>query len=356
MDIKNTVRNFVSFITAACVAVAPTVLYVFLLRRRTAGALMYSGGALLSIAFLSVICAGVLWLILKKPLYEKQTDDCEESQGYEDLSESAEPFESEEASSAREAYPELFERRENKDEVQSAPSFYDALTKAIGEQKAEFVPEDEEKDEPFDYDDSFFIKTEKEKPIPDIYDSIPDTLPEGYTVSYEEEYDEDEDGEYDEQKSAENETKRRYSFGETIASKALAALASLMILTAASVLLSQSFTVYSADGISVTSFGREKTYGWEDCRMYEISPSVLGDRLSVKLYMSDGAEIQLLPSDLSFSEEFEKSFGTVYSYALHASERMTASGAQKTVKERNTIESEFINREIIGEDIKKLIE
>ena len=53
------------------------------------------------------------------------------------------------------------------------------------------------------------------------------------------------------------------------------------ILTVRSVLLSQSFTVYSADGISVTSFGREKTYGWEDCRMYEISPSVLGDRLSV---------------------------------------------------------------------------
>ncbi|MBE6587951.1 MAG: hypothetical protein E7647_06015 [Ruminococcaceae bacterium] len=350
MEKKKPLIFAVRLILCAVTFFAGPVLYFYLVKKGAGDAMMYSAGSVVFVVLISLIGAFAVYLILKRPADEPEA--CEDCSFEEDAErEETEAFvahDGDESLEARELYPELFRERDV-EEAQAAPAYYEALTKALGSQKAELVPESEDTQESAEETEDI-LAVEKKDPekLPDIYDSIPDTLPEGYTVWEEdEEPDEQEEQEETEEKPA---PRRSKIFSRALAVVLIAALsASFGFVSGADC------TVYSDGGFEVKSLFAKESYSWQDCEKVEIAPSFFGDRIAVTLYMKDGTEHALLPSDLVFSDGFYEKYSTVYSYAIHAVEAMTECGAEKTVKERKTIESEFLRRTDIGEYISELI-
>lgn len=357
MEIRRSIGNLPALLLAAVVALGPTLLYVLLVKLRAGDALMYSGGSLLFVALSSVVCACIVWFFLVRPLKkEEMPPSAEIDEAEDEYTDVTIEEEKPDVSCAMEEYPELFrERSEGENENGGSPAYFEALTKALNAQRAAGFAEKQESGE-IAGDDRFadlFVRSEPEESFrPDIYENLPETLPEGYELRKE---DEDVEEEYDEVAEDEVLIEKKAGFGETVATKAIAFAAGLLIALVIGFVMSLSLTVYSDSGVSVLSAGKTKNYTWKDCASYEIAPSVLGDRLSVVMYMKDGEKVKLLPSDLSFSEEFLSKYANVYDYAADACESLDSVGAEKTVRERKTIEGEFFENEALCEYVKKMI-
>ncbi len=352
MEKKKTLMRAVRIVLCAATLLAGPLLYFYLVKKGVGDAMMYSAGSPVFVIALSLLGAVGVYLILKKPLFE---DYMEESlpEEYEEEKDEVEDWtpEKESTESTRELYPELFRdfaKHVDEEPAAAPPAYLDALTKAINSQKAEFVPESEgEKKE--ETENILEIK-ESESAIPDIYADLPETLPEGYTPYFEE------DEAEEEAEEEETEKKPRRSLALRIVRRVAALLLIIALSVAFGIISASAYTVYDSDGFSVNTVFSKESYKWQDCEKYEIAPSFFGDRLDVTLYMNDGKKIELLPSDLVFGEGFFEKYDSMYEYALHASVAMDESSAEKSVKERNTIENEFFGRTDIGEYIKNIID
>lgn len=325
------------------------VLYHLLLLSNVKGAMLYGG-----VRYYLVMIVAVLFSLVPMFLWREdsraQKGEEEEKWEYEPLEESLDV--GEDVSLAFMEYPELFlkkeaDEEETEGEKTDAPSYHEALERAMASQKAEYVPEEEES--LIENDGIFsFEKSEKED-IPDIYSDIPDTLPEGYEITEESEEEED-DGDGDEpQQLIEDSRKMRIR-------KVAATVLSFLIPLVFSFAMSKNYVVYGEDGLTVSTPFEEKTYIWQFCRSFEIGPSFFGDSLSFVLYMSDGEKVELLPSDFKADNSFYEKYDSEYAYSVAVSEKLIRAGAAKTVKEKNTLESSLALREDMGEYVKKLID
>ncbi len=342
---KKFLRILLRVLSSATVAV-PLLMYHLLLISNVKGAMLYGKVSYLLVMIVSVLFSFVP-LLLWREAPEVQKGEDEEKWVYTPSEESFE--ESENVAIATEEYPELFlnkEAGEEKSEKAEAPSYLEAIEKAMASQKAEYIPEEAEIN--FSDDDIFsFEKSEDEEKIPDIYSDIPDTLPKGYEM-LEEPWEEEE--ETDEPQSIFAE--RRGMKIKKIAATVLSFLIPLSVAFA----MSKNYVVYDEDGFTVSTPFEKKDYLWQFCRSYEIAPSFFGDSLSFVLYMNDGEKIELLPTDLRIDNSFYEKYASEYAYSVAVSEKLIRAGAAKTVKEKNTIESSLALREDIGEYVKKLIE
>ncbi len=353
MEKKKTLLRAVRLLICAATLLAGPIIYFCLVNRGVGDAMMYSAGSPVFVIALSVLGAIGVYLILNKPLFEDYREESlPEEYEEEEIEEEGWIPEKESTESARELYPELFrnfEKAEDDEPVAAPPAYMDALAKAISAQKAEYVPESE--GEQKEETENILEIKESESIIPDIYADLPDTLPEGYTPYFEEDEAEEET---DEEEETEKKPKR--SLPLRIARRGVALLLIIALSVSFGIISALGYTVYDSDGFSVHTVFSNKSYKWQDCEKYDIAPSFFGDRLDITLYMNDGKKIELLPSDLVFGEGFYEKYDSMYEYALHASNVMDEGGAEKSVKERNTIESEFFGRTDIGEDIKNIID
>ncbi len=367
MDNNKMLRNILSFAAAVAVGALPVFLYFFLVEKGVGDALLYSAGSYVFVIGVCILGAIAVWLTLKRPLAatdEAQNTDATVEDEYEEHEKEGAVFVSEAVpDTALEEYPELFGMKAVEEEVEceeeTAPlAYHEALANVLAAQKAEYAPEEEaEKTDESDlFLEEILKKPEKnEDEIPDIYRDIPMELPEGYTL-YEEESFEDEADEDDETAGSDSLVRPRRGIGETVASKIAVSAAALFTASIYCAVSALGYTVYSESGLTVSNLGKRTTYTWEDCTHYEIAPAFFADRLSVTLFMRDGRSVELLPSDLTVGKQFFEKYGNVYSYALAVEEALEKAGAEKAVRERNTIESEFADNEDIGEQIMKLID
>ena len=220
----------------------------------------------------------------------------------------------------------------------------------MSEQKAMYVPENDEPQSEPEHEEE--AAEPQKSSVPDIYDSIPDTLPEGYVFPLADDYDEEEWEDDEEPLEAEREEPLKVA----MAIRAAAAALLIAISLGASFLSGAAVTAFYEKSISVsTAFGK-KTYTLDECVEYEIAPSLFGDRLTVTLRMSDGERVKLLSSSTVEGEGLEKEHGSLYAYVLSVCEELKNKGVERTVRERKTIESELAEREDIGETVRKLIE
>ncbi len=367
MDIKETIKRFLIFLFSCSVAAGPLAVYLFLQNKHCGDSLMYSADKLWPVVIISVLSAGIVWLVLKRPLYKEEESQIQQEDdlyvGFEDT-EPAEDVDYDN-SEAMEEYPELFSVGADSAEAENAaPSYYETLFEVMASEKREYVPEKQE--------ESVNILSAREILAPEeslegealldegrdmsIYENIPMDLPEGYVGAkvYDPLDDKDEQGDKDE--GGYEVRERRYP-GETVVSKVIITAVFTLFAFLSAFLFSMGYTLYERDGVTVAALGKEREYPFADAVEYIVSPSVFGDRLSVEMIMGDGKRIELLPSGLFIGERFFEEYDSVYEYAAVVCEKMNDNGAQKTVHERKTIEGEFFGTgEKTEEYIKRIID
>ena len=348
MDIKKFVKRTAVFSLSCIAAVCPPVLYLFLLDKSCSSSLMYSADKLWTVVIVSVLCASVVWLILKRPLYKEESIVvAEDNDGYEQEELSATPVYDNTA--AMEEYPELFLNKEFKeDNGEGAPAFYEALSEMMAAEKREYVSEEDggaaeilsareilESGEDIEKKNAESLDRDIS-----IYENIPMELPEGYVSA--KVYDPKEDEPYEEEGDQEvYEEKRRPSLGETVLSKVVVTAVFTLAAFLSAIAFSTEYTLYEKDSVTVCAFGKESTYSYEDAVEYIVSPSLFGDRLSVEMIIGNGEKIELLASGQFMGEKFFGEFDGIYEYGAYVCEKMNEGGAVKTVRERKTIEGKF---------------
>ncbi len=367
MDIKKSLKRILVFAFSCIVAAFPLVLYLFLLNKSCANSLMYSADKLWTVIIISVLCGGIVWLTLKRPIYRGEVSMLGEEEAEGDIFDEKELEEAPvyDNSAAMEEYPELFMKEKVKaDSENGAPSYYEALSEVIASEKREYAPEEKEggaeilsaREILATEENSENENTESFQRDMSIYENIPMDLPEGYVSA--KVYDPKEDELLqDDEDEGEYETKVRRFPGETVLSKVIITVVFTLVAFLSAFLFSTEYTLYEKDSVTVSTFGKEVTYSFEEAVEYIVSPSFFGDRLSVEVVMKDGEKIELLSSGQFVGEKFFREFDSIYEYGAYVCEKMNDNGAKKTVLERKTIEGEFIGTGSETEEcIKKIID
>lgn len=354
MEKRKKLKRVLKVTFAAAVMLFTHFLYAVLSARGTGAPLMYGGiPSHFIVNIVSFFAVAVVLALFRGD--EERAELYEESAQYDEDDYTSDEYETDNTD-AREAYPELFSGRgEDTEESPYCSSYQAALFAAVESQKAVSLPEGGEEEGPVTADQwaeelKGYLRSDTDTlPAADSLGDIPLELPEDY-VPYEETEEGDETEEADEEE--------RCGWEENVKKRTLlrifvsAALTALPILLA--VLLSGTKTLYFADGVTVKTAFFEREYSWEDCESYEIAPSFFGDRLSFKLIMNDGKEIQLLPSDLNKNESLFEKYESEYDYALAVSAALDRAGAKKEVKEKNTLAGGLALREDMGDYVKRL--
>lgn len=366
MDKKNSLKGISAFALSAVVAVCPIVLYLLLLNKAASSSLMYSADKLWTVIIVSVLCAAVVWLILRRPLYKEEENLVQDECVYDEF-EQDEPVQtpSFDNSAAMEEYPELFLEKDVKDDSEFAmPAYYDTLSQMMAAEKREYVPnEDDGAAEILSAREILESGKSFESESADgfghdmsIYENIPMDLPEGYIGA--KVYDPKEDETDDEEEwDAGVEERRKPHIGETVLSKVVIAVSFTLIAFLTSFFFSEEYTLYEKDYVTVSTLGNEVTYYFCEAAEYIVSPSFFGDRLSVEMITESGAKIELLSSGQFMGEKFFDEFDSIYEYGAYVCEKMNGCGIQKTVLERKTIEGEFLGADDKTEEyIKRIID
>jgi len=329
------------------------ILYSVLQARGVRGALMYGGvPSHFIVNMVSAFSAvGILLLFGGRDDPEALPED---EETWEDEEQATGEVCESDTLDAREAYPELFEDRQKlakADEKADKSTYHALLNEVMLSNRAESLPaesgeEDKTEDDWSEALSDYLRRSDDGEGLTGAYIDLPDELPEGYVPYVEEETgdDEEEDEEYEEQDSSD----------KGVAVRILSAVMLFALPIILAIVLSQIKTLYYKDGVATATVFGTCDYAWEDCERFEISPSFFGDRLSVKLFMKDGEEIQLLPSDLFADEAFYDKYESEYDYAAAVGERLEAMGAKKTVREKNTLRGGLALREDIGEYVRRL--
>lgn len=310
---------------------APCALCLAILRARLPdGIFLYSFSKLLWVVTpVSGICAAIA---LKggatsddEPLPEIEEDDGDASFGYT-------------APEAEEVYIEEYSELYRNIAAEDVPQrTVPDISAAISAQKAD-VENSDEADERERIWSEFLADGDGENSAAEgiyDYDSIPDTLPEGFSFDEEPEEETDDTDEYYEEER-DGEAKRRNVFGAVRAAAA--------VICAASVLLGAALSgVYSAaaeNGVYVGGLTGRRFYSWSDTERIEISPAMLGDGLRVRAYMKDGTAALLCSDSMLRGDAAADDTGDIELYAKIC--RLAEhGGADISVIDRKTIESTF---------------
>lgn len=140
----------------------------------------------------------------------------------------------------------------------------------------------------------------------ELYENIPDTLPEGYGFTEEDgdgdacgEDEENEDNE-DNGDGGEGEAARCDGFLASPRARLIKKGAAAFLIAAAlclSALMSGVYTAVGDGGVTVSGAGGGKSYGWSDAEYLQVEMSALSEkRLTVKAFMNDGSSVTVCSS------------------------------------------------------------
>ncbi len=310
--------HIIKIIAAFILLCAPCALhFIFLDARLSGDELLYSySGALWVLTPLSGIAA----CIALRGENEAEIDDEEFDDSYDAPDEGAVV----DGETYIEEYSELY-RTENAGEELAASCAPD-IAAAISAQKAVAEDDTVSNDGRDSAWEEFVGDISEEKSYADIYDNIPDTLPEGFSFDEEEE---DADDAEEEESAFEAPVTR-----VPVLRIAAAAVCAVCIVLGA--VLSGSYVAPSDGGVAV----KGKNYSWSNVEQIEISPAALGDGLRVVALMSDGKKATVC-SDSMFAGDAAKDLrGDIEVYA-HICELAKAGGAGVYVRDRKSIEASF---------------
>lgn len=367
MKKKSKIKTLLCLGAAALAGAMPLTLYFVLISLGAQGAMMYTRNGAFLVCIISLATALAVPVVIKDVLLCEK--NAYEEEPYQDGEEAFEPCEetssaqTDDFGKAREEYPELFGRSAEVGEVadtekrEASHPYYEALVNAMSAQRitkkeieeisvaGESVPE---------LCDILGVEKKEENKVGhDIFDDLPDTLPEGYRLPDADE--DEEDCEYEEWEEELGEYRLKKAKSPVLLKVCVCVIVVLLSL-GVGVLLSFRSTLYGDDGFTVRSLASSTKYKWSDCTEYEIGPTFAGDRIKLTVRTSDNKEVELLPFGAVMTEEFYEKYESVYDYALMAEEKLSEEGAKKTVRERGTLENEFVSGTDIGEYVKKLID
>ncbi|MDD6095723.1 MAG: hypothetical protein PUC29_08285 [Clostridia bacterium] len=356
MDRKERILKILKRAGAVLIFLLPCALYYLSVKHRAGDALLYTAPYQWWVAALSLAAGIFSYAVLcrSKPVTDAPKEESEESL-YEDLQPEGEQVsQSPDDREPLEEYPELFRQEKKADETLREFDMAAQIASAIGEQKTEVyrgahtstvtLAENEDGEVSEDGGDgevgeweNYLKKTNAENAdfpaeLAELYENIPSSLPEGYTVTAEDTY--------EERGFSEKYTVKRISLGESAASKVMCT--AIAVLLSAGFAFGASFALTSegSDGFSVG----KKEYVWSDAETVTVSQKLFGS-LSVEVETSDGKKTELFPSTLFRGENFSSEYENVYEYMARAVRKMTEAGASLTVNGREEIETFYKDAE-----------
>lgn len=186
----------------------------------------------------------------------------------------------------------------------------------------------------------------------ELYENIPDTLPEGCGFT-EEDGDgdacgEDEDNE-DNGYGRDGDAARCDGFNASPHARLVKKAASAVLIVAAlclSALMSGLYTAVGDDGITVSGAGGGKSRGWSDAEYLQVEMSALSEkRLTVKAFMNDGSSVTVCSS--AFYKTVYGADGGVSEIALCA---RIIRAAHESGAEIRAVDSERLSEAFMGSD------
>lgn len=347
MDRKDRILKILKRAGAVLVFLLPCVLYYLSVKHRAGNALLYTAPYQWWVAVLSLAAGVFSYAVLcrSKPVTDAPKEESEESL-YEDLQPEGEQVsQSPDDREPLEEYPELFRQEKKENETPIEFDMAAQIASAIGEQKTEAFRGADVSTKTFEEDgngedgewENYLKKTNAENPdypeeLAELYENIPSSLPEGYTVTAEDTY--------EERGFSEKYTVKRLSLGESAASKALCT--ALAVLLSAGFAFGASFAFISEGSDGFCAGGKE--YVWSDAETVTVSQKLFGS-LSVVAETSDGKKTELFPSTLFRGENFSSEYESVYEYMARAVRKMTEAGASLNVNGREEIETFYKDAE-----------
>jgi len=357
--VKEKIKKYVSVFIVLAVLVLPLFMYHSLLRKRAGEALAYSHDLLWAAVLLCLLFSALALICFLRlfSLGEESEEEAEEiwDNAYEEESSFEKP---EENSLAMEEYPELFRKSKEAFLSEKEPhSPLENILRTLEMQKStDEEPQESDGASVRETDEeviSFLSSGDKgDAQRNDIYDNIPDSLPEGYEpyTLYGDEEDENEEEDVTAVEEAVEERKRKAPF--------LAALAltfAVALSYGSAFALSYCYTAPEKDGIRVGRMFFEKEYLWTDAKSYTVDSTVFG-KLRICVEMKDGCKRNIIPAGLIATEEGEGEFASIYAYAAYADEKLSEAGAKKMVKDKKALERDFSQKEDGSyEYVKKII-
>ncbi len=303
---------------ALLIFLVPVALYLILTRYRAGSAVLYVAPHQVPVVVLSLAAGLFSYLVLRREAADERVEE-EEAPGEEKVTEHYEV-----SDVPLEEYPEFYTEREQEEEI--SYDVAESISTAISAQKETLA---EETDAP-DYSAwDEFVGDRPGDDIPrELYDDIPDTLPEGYSAPEETE---EEEIEFDR-----GYTVKRWHPGETVLSKVICTLVAAAL--AFGTAFAASFAVMPE---TEEGFGK---YKWSDAETVTVSQKLLSS-LSVEVRTADGKKTELFPASLFSGESFSQKYDNVYDYMAHAVRMMTSEGAELTVLNGDEIEQSFKDTE-----------
>lgn len=184
----------------------------------------------------------------------------------------------------------------------------------------------------------------------ELYENIPDTLPEGcgFTEEDGDACGEDEDNEYNGY-GRDGDAARCDGFNTSPRARLVKKAASAVLIVAAlclSALMSGLYTAVGDDGITVSGAGGGKSCGWSDAEYLQVEMSALSEkRLTVKAFMNDGSSVTVCSS--AFYKTVYGADGGVSEIALCA---RIIRAAHESGAEIRAVDSERLSEAFMGSD------
>lgn len=292
---------------------------------------------------------------------DRDDDNDEDEQWYDEFSETddADGFENNEAGrddTVEREYSELYEsgalRGSGEDDAENGNGEKNTrpdITAAIEKQKAaapfacgeELEAELSEADTADGEDDDFFGIRTDEAETDDLYENIPDTLPDGYSYTETDTEDDDADGEEDEESDFESIESPEPRIVSDTPKRVIAAVLLCASLCAAA-LISLKYTAVCENGVIVSKPGGKKLYEWSDMESVGAALSALSDAtLTVKIKTADGSRFTAFSSGAYITDagkaKFESNAGICAYIVSSARER----GAEIEITDAQAIEEAF---------------
>ena len=311
---------------AAAVFILPCLIYYFITKKNAGASLLYTAPFLWVVAGISLAAALFSYIILRKSAPEDYEEVPEERDCFSELSSSPEPFTPQELAE----YPEFAEISMPEEDAEY--SYASDIARAINAQKATGAAKsvaESAADTDFVWDET--AKSEElPEGINELYENIPDTLPEGYSVANDCTEEPEFRGGY---------RVKRSRLGDTLLSKALCVTVSLLISAGLALLFSDSITKESENG-----YFDGTEYTWQDIKTVTVSEKILGS-LSIEVTANDGNKTELFPATLIKGEKFSEKYDSIYAYMAHAVREMRKCGADVKTKDEGSITAAYKDTE-----------
>ena len=313
---------------------------------------------------LCALCGVFAYFALKPGKKDEPCDDCDEDDAdeeddmYDEFSETddADDFETEETErddTVEREYSELYESGAlqglDEDDTEggegekfSRPDISAAIEKqkaaapfACGEKLETDIPEADTAD---GEDDFFSIRTD-ETETDDLYENIPDTLPDGY--SYTETDTDEADGEEDENGDPESLNGPEPRIVSDTPKRIIAAVLLCASLCAAA-LISLKYTAVCENGVIVSKPGGKKLYEWSDLESVGAALSALSDTtLTVKIKTADGSRFTAFSSGAYITDAGKAKFESNAEICAYIVSAARERGAEVEITDEQAIEEAF---------------